>query len=82
MNRLLEEKLIKNKKVIKTVREWINMQNKEFDCNVNAKLKQKLIQNAEKLSAKNTLILSKSDWKSYFSFIINHNMSDEIAEHF
>ena len=40
----------------------------------------KLAENAEKLSAKKNLILSKIDWKSYFVFILNCNMADEIAD--
>ena len=40
----------------------------------------KLAENAEKLSAKKNLILSKIDWKSYFVFILNCNITDEIAD--
>ena len=67
------------------MREWLNKKEyEEFggdrDCHQSISLNKSLREAANNLSAKNSLILSTTDWKSYFAFIINHNMSDEIAE--
>ena len=50
------------------------------DCHISIRLNQRLREEAINFSATKTLILTTPDWKSYFCFIINHNMSDEIVE--
>ena len=69
--------------MIKGVREWLNkdqFSENDVDCIKSVNLNITLRKLARNFPAEKSLILSTPDWKSYFTFILNHNMSDEIAE--